>query len=453
LQSDVKEREQMTTRRRIVSSCLSAACCLGLCTFAPGAGASEDLHASVAAQYPELEKLFLELHAHPELSMQEFKTSDRLAAELKAQGYDVTRKIGVTGLVGVMRNGDGPTVLIRADMDGLPVEEKTGLPYASKARQVNLDGVDMPVMHACGHDVHVTALVGVARELRERKDEWHGTVMLLGQPAEESIGGARAMVDDDLYGRVGRPDYALAFHVIAKYPAGKIAFSDGLMYSSADTVRIKVHGIATHGASPHLGRDPIVVASEIVLALQTIVTREVSPIEPALITVGAFHSGTAPNVISDIAVLDITVRANTEATRALVLKSIERVALNTARAAGLPEDKLPEVIAANEGVPTTTNDPALARRVREAIRAQMGADAFAQWAQTDMGAEDFPELVSVSPPIPSVYFEVGGTPQAVLDAGTWADHHSPLFKIDPEASIKSGVEAMTAAAIALLGKP
>jgi hippurate hydrolase len=288
----------------------------------------------VAAQYPELEKLFLELHAHPELSMQEFKTSDRLAAELKAQGYDVTRKIGVTGLVGVMRNGDGPTVLIRADMDGLPVEEKTGLPYASKARQVNLDGVDMPVMHACGHDVHVTALVGVARELRERKDEWHGTVMLLGQPAEESIGGARAMVDDDLYGRVGRPDYALAFHVIAKYPAGKIAFSDGLMYSSADTVRIKVHGIATHGASPHLGRDPIVVASEIVLALQTIVTREVSPIEPALITVGAFHSGTAPNVISDIAVLDITVRANTEATRALVLESIERVALNTARAAG-----------------------------------------------------------------------------------------------------------------------
>jgi hippurate hydrolase len=442
----------MSTRRRLVSSCRGVAFCLGVCAIASGAGAAEDLRASVAAQYPELEKLFRHLHANPELSMQEFETSDRLAAELKAQGYDVTRKIGVTGLVGIMRNGEGPTVMIRADMDGLPVQEKTELPYASKARQVNLEGVDMPVMHACGHDVHVTTLVGVAHELGKRKDEWRGTVMLLGQPAEESISGARAMVEDDLYGRVGRPDYALALHVIAQHPAGKIAFSDGLMYSSADAVRITVHGIATHGASPHLGRDPILVASQIVLALQSIVTREVSPIEPALITVGAFHAGTAPNIISDAAVLDVTVRANAEDTRALLLKSIERVALNTARAAGLSEDRLPEVIK-RSGAPTTMNDAALARRVREAIRAQMGDDAFAPWAQTDMGAEDFPELVNVQPPIPSVYFEVGGTPQAVLDAGTWADHHSPLFKIDPEASIKAGVEAMTAAAMALLAKP
>jgi hippurate hydrolase len=225
------------------------------------------------------------------------------------------------------------------------------------------------------------------------------------------------------------------------------------MYSSADTVRIEVHGIGTHGASPHLGKDPIVVASQIVLALQTIVTREISPLEPALITVGAFHSGTAPNVIPDVAVLDVTVRANSEPTRAKLLASIERVTLHTARAAGLPEDELPEVTVAGDGAPTTNNDPALAQRVRAAILAQMGPDAFTSWAQTDMGAEDFVDLVSVSPPIPSVYFEVGGTPQAALDAGTWAEHHSPLFRIEPEASIRAGVEAMTAAALALLDKP
>jgi len=414
---------------------------------------ADDLAADVAADYPRLETLFQHFHANPELSMQESKTSDRLAAELKAEGYEITRGIAGTGLVGILQNGDGPVVMIRADMDGLPVQEKSGLAYASSVRQVNLANVDMPVMHACGHDMHMTTLVGVARQLKDRQDNWRGTIMLLGQPGEESLNGARAMVEDNLYGRVGRPDYALALHVIARHPAGKIAFSDGLMYSSADFVRIKVHGIATHGASPHLGRDPIVLASQIVLALQTIVTREISPLEPAIITVGAFHSGTAPNVISDNAELQITVRANSESTRALLLKSIERVATNTARAAGLPEDKLPEVVVAPHGVPVTINDAALARRVRAAMEAKMPERSFVNWKQTDMGAEDFPYLVAVSPPIPSVYFEIGGTPQAALDAGTWAGHHSPLFKIDPEWSIKAGIEAMTIAALELLGKP
>jgi hippurate hydrolase len=407
---------------------------------------------AIAGDYPYLESLFNHLHSNPELSMQEFKTSDRLAKELEKQGYKVSRGIGKTGLVGTLKNGDGPTLLIRADMDGLPVQEKTGLDYASTKHQVNLEGKDMPVMHACGHDMHVTTLVGVARRMAELKDQWQGTLMLVGQPAEEALGGARAMVADRLYERVGRPDFALAMHVIAKYPAGRIAFSDGLMYSSADTVRINVRTRATHGASPHLGNDPVVIGSQIVLALQNIVTREIDPIEPALITVGAFNAGTAPNVIADNARLDVTVRANTEATRGKLLESIGRVALNTARAAGIPEDMLPEVIVSPDGAPTTTNDPALARRVRAAMERGMGAEAFVDWKQTDMGAEDFPDLVNVTPPIPSVYFEVGGTAPERLASGDWADHHSPLFRIEPEESIKAGVEAMTLAALELLRK-
>lgn len=414
---------------------------------------ADDLAAGVATDYPRLEALFKHFHANPELSMQESRTSERIAAELESEGYEVTRGIAKTGVVGILRNGEGPVVMIRADMDALPVQEKTGLAYASSVRQVNLDGVDMPVMHACGHDMHITSLIGVARQLKARKAQWRGTVMLLAQPAEENLDGAFSMVADNLYGRVGRPDYALALHVISKYPAGKIAFTEGTMFSGADTVSIKVHGIATHGAAPHLGRDPVVIASQIVLALQTIVTRDISPLDPAIITVGSFHAGTAPNVISDNALLEITVRYNSEAIRDPLLKGIERVAINTARAAGIPEDKLPEVRVAPHRSPVTANDPELARRVRAAMEAKMPATSFTDFRQSDMGAEDFPYLVNVTPPIPSVYFVVGGTPQADLDAGNWAGHHSPLFKIEPEASIKGGVEAMTVAALELLGRP
>lgn len=425
---------------------LAMACCT------PGAQAS-GLRTAIDADYPYLEALFRHLHANPELSMQETETAKRLVAELEPLGYTVTRGVGNTGVVALLRNGSGPTLLIRADMDALPVEEKTGLDYASTRRQVNLEGRDVPVMHACGHDMHVVGLVGVARRMVELKDQWQGTLMLVGQPAEEALGGARAMVADGIYERFGRPDFALALHVIAKYPAGKIAFSDGMMYSSADTITMTVRGKATHGASPHLGNDPIVIGSQIVLALQNIITREVSPLEPALITVGAFNAGVAPNVITDAARLDITIRANTERTRYQLLDAIKRVAEHTARAAGVPDDLLPIVQVHPDGAPTTTNDAALAQRVRAAMRAGMGDGAFTPWQQTDMGAEDFPDLVGVDPPIPSVYFEVGGTSPERLASGDWADHHSPLFRIEPEPAIKAGVEAMTLAALDLLRKP
>lgn len=408
------------------------------------------LQDAVDADYPYLDKLFKHLHANPELSMQEFKTSDRLAEELSSIGYDVIRGINETGLAGILRNGDGPTLMIRADMDGLPVLEKTGLPHASSVTQVNLEGIEMPVMHACGHDMHVASLVGVARRMIALQDQWQGTLILLGQPAEEALGGAKGMVADGLYDRIARPDFALALHVIAKHPAGKVVFSDGLMYSSADTVRITVRGVAAHGASPHLGKDPVLIGSQIVVALQNIITREISPLEPALITVGAFRAGTAANVIADHAQLDITVRANTEKTRYQLLDSIERVAINTAKAAGVPDDLLPIVDVYDDGAPTTTNDAALAARVRQAMLDGMGEDAFVDWYQSDMGAEDFPDLVNIDPPIPSVYFEIGGTPPEQLESGEWASHHSPLFRIDHEASIKGGVEAMTLAALDLL---
>ena len=416
------------------------------------AGAT-DLRDAVEADYARLAALFRHFHAHPELSMQEHRTSDRIALELETLGYEVIRGINHTGLVGTLRNGKGPTLMIRADMDGLPVKEDSGLDYASTATQVNLEGEEMPVMHACGHDMHVTTLIGVAKQLADGRDKWRGTVHLVAQPAEEEYGGARGMVADGLYDKIGRPDYALALHVITKYPAGKIIISDGLVYSSADTVRITVRGTATHGASPHLGRDPIIIGSQIVLALQSIITREISPLEPALITVGAFRGGTAPNVIADQAQLDITVRANTERTREFLLKAIERVAVQTARAAGVPEDRLPIVDVWPTGAPTTINDAELARRVRASVVGGMGEDALAEWYQSDMGAEDFPDLVNIEPPIPSVYFEVGGTPPDQIAAGEWTPHHSPLFKIDPEKSIKAGVEAMTLAALELLGQP
>jgi hippurate hydrolase len=432
---------------------LLAACAMP----APALAASEFAPAVKADYDSRLKALFLDFHRNPELSFKENRTAGIMAKELRAVGsITVTEKVGGTGVVGVMRNGPGPVVLVRADMDGLPLEEKSGLPYASKARQTGVDGLESAVMHACGHDVHITSLVGTARRLAAMKDRWSGTVLFVVQPAEERVGGARAMIQDGLYTRFPKPEYALAFHVDADLETGKVSASETLQYSSADSVDITVHGIGAHGASPHAGKDPVYIGSQIVVALQGIIGREREPLKPGVITVGAFHSGTKHNIISDRADLQVTVRANDEATRAQLISSIKRVAEGIGRANGLPDDKLP-VVKVSEGTPTTSNDPALARRLNAAFTRSLGAPAFEPFVQTGMGAEDFSYFVEQKHGVKGYYFAVGGTPKAAFEAAKAGgppvpSHHSPLFKIDPEPSVRLGTEAVTVAVLDLLGK-
>lgn len=423
---------------------------------ASSAFAADDLADEINADYAYLGPLFEHFHSNPELSFLEHKTADRMAAELTALGFEVTQGIGRTGFVAMMTNGEGPTVLVRADMDGLPVKEDTDLAYASTATQVNLKGDTVPVMHACGHDTHITAMVGTARRLVANKDKWRGTVMLVGQPAEERISGAREMIEDGLYERFGRPDYALAFHVAADLPAGKISSQAGLISSSSDSVDIVVHGVGAHGAAPHAGKDPIYIGSQIVVALQGLVSRELPPLEPGVVTVGAFHSGFKHNIISDRAELQLTVRSDSEDVRKTLLDGIKRIAENVGRVNGLPEDKLPEVIYSTESTPTSVNDDALAARIGKAFGGHFNDDDFFSIPRAGMGAEDFPYFTNVEPPIPGHYFQVGGTPQAVFDAAEAGgppipSHHSPFFKVDGEAAIKMGTEAMTIAIFELMG--
>ena len=432
---------------------LSAAA--GLMATAPAA-AAPDYAGAIKADYDKsLSALWDHFHRNPELSFREFNTAARMAKELRAvPGMVVTEKVGQTGVVGVLKNGDGPVVLVRADMDGLPVEEKSGLANASKARQVGIDGVENPVMHACGHDVHITSMIGTARQLAAMKDRWKGTVLFIVQPAEERVGGAAAMLKDGLYTRFPKPNFALAFHVAADLATGHIAAAEGIQYSSADSVDIKVNGVGTHGAAPHLGKDPVYIASQIVVALQGIISREKGPLEPGVITVGAFHAGTKHNIISDQANLQVTVRANSRETRDMLIDSIKRVAINVARTNGVSEDKLPEV-KVSESTPVTINDAALARRLNTVLSKELGEGVVVPFRQSSMGAEDFSYFVDPSFNIPGYYFAVGGTNPAWIEAANKggppvSGHHSGLFKIDPEPSVRLGTEAMTAAVIELL---
>ncbi len=428
---------------------------LGALLAASSAFASP-LSDAVKADYDkQLSALFVDFHKNPELSYVENRTAKIMAKQLRDAGATVTEGVGGTGVVGVMKNGDGPVVLVRADMDGLPLKEASGLSYASTVRQTGIDGVEAPVMHACGHDVHITSLVGTANRLAAMKDQWRGTVLLIVQPAEERIGGARKMLEDGLYTRFPKPDYALAFHVDADNPTGKLVADPGISSSSSDSVDIVIHGVGAHGASPHQGKDPIVMGAQIVMALQTLVSREISPLDPGVVTVGAFHSGLKHNIISDRAELQLTVRSDDEAVRKTLLDGIKRIALNVGRMNGLPEDKLPEVKTSVESTPVTLNDPALTARMRGVFQRTFGEQTLISPPRTGMGAEDFAYFIQPEHKVPGFYFVVGGTPQAVFDAAKNGgppvpSHHSPFFKIDPEPSIRLGTEAMTVAVLDLL---
>ncbi|MES2288972.1 MAG: amidohydrolase [Pseudomonadota bacterium] len=431
---------------------------VAMCASLSAPAFADDLKAAIKADYDKsLGGLWDYFHRNPELSYVEVKTAARMAQELRAvPGVVVTEKVGGTGVVAVLKNGNGPTVLLRADMDGLPVEEKSGLPNASKVTMANREGVVQPVMHACGHDTHITAMVSTARQLARLKDKWQGTVVMIIQPAEERIGGAEAMVKDGLYTRFPKPEYALAFHVAAELPTGHIAASETIQYSSADSIELTVKGVGTHGAAPHLGKDPVYIASQIVVALQGVIAREKSPLLPGVITVGSFHAGTKNNIISDRADLGITVRANDEKTRAELIQAIRDVAAGIGRANSLTDAQMPEVKVV-ESTPTTINDTALARRLNASLSNSLGAGVVVPFEQRNMGAEDFAWLVQPDSGVKGYYFAVGGTPQAWIDAAAKggppiAGHHSPLFKIAPEPTITLGSEAMTRAVIELLGK-
>ena len=435
---------------------------IGLLLAGAAPAAAQDtagLQKAIAADWSaHLANLYDYFHRNPELSFVETNTAARMAKELRAvPGMQVTEKVGGTGVVGVLKNGAGPTILLRADMDGLPVEEKSGLANASKVRQKDRNGVEQPVMHACGHDTHVTGLIATARQLAARKADWAGTVIFVAQPAEEIVGGAKKMMAEGLYERFGKPDYALGWHVAAGLPTGKVNAAEGVTYSAADTVDIIVPGIGAHGASPHLGKDPVFIAADIVQSLQGFVGREIAPLKPAVITVGAFHAGSKHNIISDKAELSVTVRADDLETRNKLIEGIKRVAVNTGRKWGLPEDKLPVVnVRVEEGTIPNVNDSELTKRLRTTFVRDFGDAILWDEPREGMGAEDYPYLVG--PGVKGVYYNVGGTPQADIDAAKAggapvAGHHSPLFKVDGEAAVKTGAETMTAAVLDLLAKP
>lgn len=428
-----------------------------LLAMAATPASADPLRDAVAKDMPSLLALYKDLHANPELSMQEVKSSARLAAEAKKLGFEVTTGVGKTGVVAVMKNGPGPVLLLRADMDALPVTEQTGLPFASKVRVTTAAGVETGVMHACGHDTHMTTWLGTARRLAAMKDQWSGTLVMILQPGEEIGAGAKAMLDDGLYTRFPKPTHAIAFHDAAALPAGVIGYSKGYALANVDSVDIDVKGIGGHGAYPQTTKDPIVLAARIVGALQTLVSRENDPQSPAVVTVGSFHAGAKHNIISDGAKLQLTVRSYTDETRKLLLDGIRRIARGEAIAAGMPEDKMPEVtIRESEYTPATFNTDKITASTAAMFTERFGADRVVATPAV-MGGEDFSRYWLADKSIESLIFWVGGAPKdkwdaAGGDAAKLPSLHSPFWAPDAEAVISTATEAMTAAALDVLKK-
>jgi amidohydrolase len=406
---------------------------------------------SLDAIYPGLDAFYIDLHQNPELSGHEEKTAAKLADRLRHLGYQVTTGVGGSGVVALMKNGSGPTLLLRADMDALPVEERTGLPYASKVTVKGPSGAVIPVMHACGHDVHMTTLLGTATLLSQMKDRWRGTLMLIGQPAEETVKGAEGMLKDGLFTKFSKPTYAVALHDSAELPSGTIGYAPGYFLAAADSVDITVFGRGGHGAYPHKTVDPVVIAARIVLALQTVVAREKNPLDPAVITVGSIHGGTKNNIVPDEVRLQLTVRSYTDEVRKKLLSGISRIAKAEAVAANAPKEPIVDV---TESTAATYNDPVLTKRVAATLAKALG-DSNVTQVSPKMGSEDFGAYGRAG--VPAVMFDLGaveaqkyekakasGTPLPSLHSSEWAP--------DRERTIRTGVSALTVVALDLLSK-
>ena len=429
------------------------------------AAQSPALDSKVDQELPALVSTYKALHAAPELSHHEDKTAALLAGQLRSFGYEVTEHVGKYpnpawqghGIVAVMKNGTGSTVLVRADMDALPVEEQTGLPYASHVYTKNDAGVDVGVMHACGHDIHVTTLIGTAKLLAAMKDQWHGTLVLIGQPSEETIDGARAMLADGLYSRIPKPDFALALHDSSELETGKISYTPGYALASSTSVDVTIRGRGAHGSRPEVSKDPILLTAEFIMPIQPIVSRENSPFDPAVVTVGSIHGGTKYNIIPDEVHLQLTIRTYKEEVRQHILASLDRIAKGVALAGGVPEDRAPIVKASEtEVTPAMYNDPALTAREAAALKKGLGAENVIEEPSV-MGSEDFGQFGLEGHQIPTLLLRVGAIDRERIVAsqktGTpLPSLHSSLFWPVPEPTIRTGVKAMTMAVMELMKK-
>ena len=398
----------------------------------------------VETVYPDAKVLYLDIHQNPELSSHETQTAAKLATRLRGLGYEVTEHVGGTGIVAILKNGTGPTIMLRTELDALPVEEKTGLAYASKVRTKDDAGRDVPVMHACGHDLHMAAIFATAAIMAHSKESWHGTLMLIGQPAEETISGAKRMIDDGLFKRFPRPDVAVALHVGNELPVGQVGVTPGIYDTNADSLRITIYGKGGHGSAPHTAIDPIVIAARTILALQTIPSREVKPGEMSVVTVGYIHAGTKNNIIPDQAELGLTVRTYKADIRKHVLEAIARITKAEAEAAGAPREPTIEHYEATDAV---YNDPALAQRLRGVLESALGKEnVLTEDPQT--ASEDF--SVFVEQGVPGFYFNLGGAdPEKYAKAKSTGtrlpSNHSPFFAPDVDPALHTAITAEVAA--------
>ena len=422
----------MISRKLILLSLLGAVAC-----------AQAPSSKEIQSVYPDAHALYLDLHENPELSGHEVRTAEKLAARLRSTGYEVTEHVGGTGVVAILKNGPGPTIMLRTELDALPVDEKTGLAYASKVHAKDDAGRDVPVMHACGHDLHMAAILGTADIMARSKNSWHGTLMLIGQPAEETIGGAEGMIRDGLFTRFSKPDVALALHVGNELPAGMVSITPGIYNTNSDSVRITIYGKGGHGAAPHTTVDPIVIAARTILALQTIVSREIKPGEMAVVTVGYIQAGAKNNIIPDQAEMGLTVRTYKADIRKQVLAAITRITKAEAEAAGAQREPLIEHYEATDSV---YNDPALALHLKGALESALGKDNVVA-EEPHTASEDFSYFVNQG--IPGFYFSLGGA-----DPGKFAEakaagtqlpsNHSPFFAPDVDPALRAGIEAEVA---------